>query len=92
MSGGSGNYRYRQVKEWAEELMSSRCEKRRALGQHLTLIATALYDIEWVDSGDYSPGDEIKSIMACISKEKVTSCLIEEAKEMIKKLEEWVKE
>lgn len=37
---------------------------RRWFATHLRLVAEAMHDIEWVDSGDYGPGDEIKAIEA----------------------------
>jgi hypothetical protein len=32
------------------------------LAEHLELVATALHDLEWVDSSDYGPGDEVAAI------------------------------
>ena len=29
---------------------------------HLELVARAMHDIEWIDSGDYGPGDEIEAL------------------------------
>ena len=31
----------------------------------LRIVAKAAHDIEWVDSGDYGPGDEVAAIRAC---------------------------
>ena len=30
--------------------------------EHLKLVSTAMHDIEWVDSGDYGPGDEVEAL------------------------------
>jgi len=30
--------------------------------EHLRLVSTAMHDIEWVDSGDYGPGDEVEAL------------------------------
>lgn len=41
--------------------------ERRAFAKHLKLVAKALHDIEWVESGDYGPGDDAEAIRACLS-------------------------
>lgn len=33
----------------------------------LDLVATAMHDIEWTDSGDCGPGDEVAAIEACFA-------------------------
>ena len=87
MSGGHYNYVYSQV-----ESIHIDCKTplRRAFSRHLGLVAKALHDIEWVDSGDYGPGDEVKAIEACLShsyadslKEELNE-LIAEAKRVVK--------
>lgn len=30
--------------------------------EHLHLVSQAMHDIEWVDSGDYGPGDEVEAL------------------------------
>ena len=67
MSGGSMNYLYTRVQDVADLLSASSDLHRRAFGQHLNLVAKALHDIEWVDSADCGPGDEIDAIEACVS-------------------------
>lgn len=64
MSGGSMDYAYYHVENINFPLTSS---LRKAFAEHLKLIAKALYDIEWVDSGDYAPGDEDEAIQACLA-------------------------
>ena len=32
--------------------------------EHLRVIANAMHAVEWVDSGDYGPGDEVAAIVA----------------------------
>ena len=66
MSGGSYNYTYSQVQDMAEELQRSRNPMRRTFGNHLLKVAEALHDIEWVDSGDYGDGDDLKAIQAVL--------------------------
>jgi threonine dehydrogenase-like Zn-dependent dehydrogenase len=92
MSGGSWGYSFRYVMEAADRLKNSKCKKRKAFGDHLKLIANALHDIEWVDSCDYGPGDEIEAIMKVISKKDVIKVTLDDAKETIKELQFLVKE
>lgn len=55
--------------------------QRRAFRVHLQLVAQALHDIEWVDSGDCSSGDENKAIMACLGPNAVLEQLLKEAQQ-----------
>jgi len=64
MSGGSWDYFTFKADEVAGRLEEEKSPLRRALGQHMRLIARALYDIEWVDSGDKGEGDDIDAIKA----------------------------
>lgn len=68
MSGGSMSYMYNDVEDVAKDLEHSSEPLRRALGKHLFLVAKALHDIEWVDSGDYGKGDEYESIKSVLGK------------------------
>lgn len=65
MSGGSMNYLYSKVLHCAD--FECDTPERRAFAAHLKLVAQALHDIEWVDSGDYGPGDENAAIRACLA-------------------------
>ena len=65
MSGGSWEYFFYKIQEVAEKLEGETCDHRNALGVLLNKCAKALHDIEWVDSGDYAPGDELEAIRAC---------------------------
>lgn len=80
MSGGSMNYLYRRVEDAADNIETGRDydlyddytprpvdPKRLAFAAHLRLVAKALHDIEWVDSGDCVPGDEHDAIDACLN-------------------------
>lgn len=40
---------------------------RRVFREHLTAVAKALHAIEWVDSGDWTEGDEEAYILSCLS-------------------------
>ena len=66
MSGGSWDYVYGKVQDTAETLQHSSDALRRAFGNHLSLCAKALHDIEWVDSCDYGKGDERPAIEAAL--------------------------
>src|SRR5438105_3154618 len=77
MSGGSYNYFYSQLEQMK---MRPSTPLRRAFIEHLKLIATALHDIEWVDSGDYGDGDEDAAIRACLEPGCELRQLIVEAK------------
>lgn len=64
MSGGSWEYFTFKAAEVADKLETEKSPLRRALGQHIRLVAKAMYDIEWVDSGDKGEGDDIAAIKA----------------------------
>ena len=92
MSGGSWEYLCYKVQDAAHSLCQEKCNHRKAFGKHLKLVAEALHDIEWVDSSDYGPGDEIKSIMKCIGPQDVLNSSVDDVREMIKKLENLISE
>lgn len=85
MSGGSMQYLYQKV-EWAE--FSENTPERIAFRKHLNLVAKALHDIEWVDSGDCGRGDDAEAIMACITKSDVLVAERERLEEAIKEAKE----
>lgn len=60
--------------------------ERRAFKEHLVKVAKALHDIEWVDSGDFGPGDENAAIRACLSSEQLLEFVIERAEEAMQNL------
>ena len=62
MSGGSWDYICHRVDDTAIRLDGEKCAHRRALGKHLHVIVAALKAIEWVDSGDWVPPDDIDAI------------------------------
>jgi len=56
MSGGSYEYKYREIEELAEMLSPQKREHqdiRERMAIALRDIANQCHDIEWVDSGDY---------------------------------------
>ena len=61
MSGGHYNYQYQTVFNLAAEIEPT-TPNRIAFIKLLKLVGKACHDIEWVDSGDYAPGDEDEAI------------------------------
>lgn len=83
MSGGSWDYIYGRFEETAERLRAERDPLRRALGDRIALIAAAMRDIEWVDSGDYGKGDDVEAIRKALGEggdAEVMRLLIDDAK------------
>jgi hypothetical protein len=68
MSGGSYNYTCYKVDDFASSLEhGSRGNPLRiAFAAHLRLVAKAMHDIEWVDSGDYGTGDDEAALRAVL--------------------------
>ena len=67
MSGGSHDYLTHRINDMAtDSRLTKGTPLRRAFAKHLELIAKAAHDIEWVDSGDYGPGDEDAAIRAVL--------------------------
>lgn len=91
MSGGSWNYIYSKFQNTADELSCSSCIYRRVLGEKIQLIAEALKAIEWVDSGDWVPGDEIEPIRAALggtADQVAIECLLKDGAKLVEKLKE----
>jgi len=86
MSGGSMNYLYSKLQCGAT--FETNTPERRAFMTLLDKVAKALHDIEWVDSGDYGPGDENEAIRACLSSGQMLESVIEQAKESLKNLQD----
>lgn len=64
MSGGSYGYIFNRINDI--ELEHTQTDPRRAAFRKLLkLVAQAMHDIEWVDSGDYGEGDEHEAIDKC---------------------------
>ena len=65
MSGSHYNYQYQTIYNLAQEIDPT-TQNRIIFKKLLVLVAKACHDIEWVDSGDYAPGDEDEAIMEVI--------------------------
>ena len=85
MSGGSMNYIYSRLE--CDAKFTADTPERRAFARHLKLVAKALHDIEWVDSGDCGPGDENAAIRACLSDAVMLATVLEMAKEAVATLQ-----
>lgn len=70
MSGSSYDYAYFRIGEVASDIRESaksvddpdQKALRLRFANHLDLVSRAMHDIEWVDSCDYGPGDEVEAI------------------------------
>lgn len=88
MSGGSYDYAYHKIEDLASEIKSrAQTPERKAFAAHLEKIAKAAHDIEWVDSGDYGPGDEKKSIRECLDSGLILLHVVIDAKKIMKDLQ-----
>lgn len=83
MSGGSYDYAYMKIEDMADELCQQRQPLRKAFGKHLKLVAKAMHDIEWVDSSDYGPGEEVDSINAVLAPGAEMEAIKEDLQELI---------
>ena len=88
MSGGSWGYFFGRLDDVASRLQCERDPLRKAFGAHLQKCAKALHDIEWVDSGDCSPGDEVKAIKAALGPDCPALVLSEARKQAESALEQ----
>lgn len=88
MSGGSWDYVYEKFESIGTALNGSKDPKRRALGKKIILIAKALHDIEWVDSGDYAEGREYEAIDKVVSKTDLLEEAIFNGEAVLKELQE----
>lgn len=66
MSGGSWNYLCDKIAEASTRLCESDDQLRVLFGEHLAEVSRAMHAIEWVDSADYSPGDEYDAILSVL--------------------------
>jgi len=85
MSGGSMNYLFSRLENDAD--FSEHTSERKAFAKHLKLVAKALHDIEWVDSSDYGPGDEVAAIRACLHPAVLLETALENAREAVAALQ-----
>lgn len=90
MSGGSWDYCFHKLDEIVARLRTCKSPYRRALAEQLALAAKALHDIEWVDSGDYGPGDDLPAIKVALgdgANAKAFEVLCQDARELIARMQ-----
>ena len=90
MSGGSYDYAYGRITDMADQLRLT-TPLRKVFQDHLRKVSKACHDIEWVDSGDSSPGEEDAAIRECIGANTSALVLvvaIDEAKNAQRNLEQ----
>ena len=83
MSGGSYGYAYGKIEDLAGDIRPT-SPLRKAFKTHLHNVANACHDIEWVDSGDYGPGDEDEAIRACLGRDGPALVLAEAVAEAVR--------
>jgi hypothetical protein len=79
------NYLYSRLEYDAN--FDTNTPERKAFRKHLQLVANALHDIEWVDSGDCGPGDENAAIRACLGSGAVLDAAVAQAHEALEALD-----
>ena len=92
MSGGSWDYEYQRIEELADSLRQQQCPYRRAMAERVRLLAQAMHDIEWVDSCDWSKGEELKAIKAFLGedhRQRAIEQVVEDGKRVIEKLKQF---
>lgn len=67
MSGGHYDYAYSMIADLADRIEPT-TKLRKAFKAHMRDVAKACFEIEWVDSGDYSPGAEDSAIRKCLGR------------------------
>ncbi len=76
MSGGSYDYAFGRIDDLAAEVQRQAIDRelipehralRLAFADLLKRCAKAAHAIEWVDSCDYGPGDEVAAIRAALA-------------------------
>lgn len=94
MSGGCYDYGFRKIYDLADSIPAT-TPLRKAFKTHLSKVAKACHDIEWVDSGDYGTGFENESIRDCFSSDVNTAVLSEllaDAKAILEELSTVIRE
>lgn len=88
MSGGSYDYAYGKINDFADQIEGGKYNTlnslRRAFVAHLRLVADAAHAIEWVDSGDSSSGDENASILLVVKAPQIADAATARLREALK--------
>ena len=92
MSGGALDYAFSKINMIANDL--ERCcvaPEHRALVKHLHKLGDVLYTVEWVISGDKSPGEDIEQIRKLLSDRELTQHHISDLQDKIEESKNWIK-
>lgn len=94
MSGGSYDYVCYKIEEAADSLVNQSCPERRALGHLMHKVGKAMHEIEWVDSYDKRPGNEMEAIREVLNGVHVSplELLIDDARNLIERLQKFTGE
>ena len=89
MSGGSWDYVYGKFEDVADRLAEEKSPLRRALAKKVRLIAKAMHEIEWEDSGDTGDDASVTAIRKALNnpQNEVLEILINDAKILIDDLQ-----
>jgi len=79
------DYVYRRLETDAR--FSTDTPQRKAFRTLLNKVIVALQSIEWVDSGDYGPGDENEAIEACLAPGATIDAALDEARKAVAELQ-----
>lgn len=89
MSGGSLDYAYSKVNYIADEVeRQAKTSLQKAFVKHLRDVSEALHDLEWVWSGDYGEGDEVKALKKVVNKQMELEAATEDAVTALKQLQD----
>ncbi len=88
MSGGSYDYAYYKVDEFASALRTEGPQGalREAFRQHLRLVSKAMHAVEWVDSCDWAEGGEVEDIKAVLKEGAELEVCISRAQDVLDEL------
>ena len=71
MSGGHYNYIYSKIEDVSYQIEDQESNAlRKVFAEHLRKLAIVMQAIEWVDSGDSSPGSEDELIIKLLYKDE----------------------
>ena len=89
MSGGSLDYGYGRLDDTIKLLKErAKTPLHRAFIKHLEKVSDALYQTEWMLSGDTGEGDEIEAIRKVVSPEDEIKTVVDEAKKIMAELKD----
>lgn len=89
MSGGALDYASYNLDKIAQSILrEGKTPQHKALAVHIMKVSKAVHDLEWMLSGDTSPGSETEAIEAVLHPGDVLAVLVEEGKATLLALSE----